>query len=62
MTGLEFFAYGLVIMIGAALNPKALGLSLVAVLILIKIFPDQDIAKVITTAYVGLNIVSGFRD
>jgi len=61
MTPLQQVAYYLVIMVGAAINAKALGLSIIAAFALYSTLPDQDMAITIITAYVGLNIVAGFR-
>lgn len=61
-TPIEQVAYFLVLMVGAAINPKALGLSIVSAFILDATFPDQELAITLITAYVGLNIVAGFRN
>lgn len=62
MDPLWFPAYFALIMFTAALQPKALGLSIVTAIGLMALYPDADRATMLTLLYVPAYLLAGFRD
>jgi len=57
-----FPAYFVLAMFGAALQPKAMGLSVVFALGLVCVYPDKDLAALLAIVYLPSFLLASFRD